>query len=201
MNLFLKKSSTQTITPSQQSHTPTINTSISTTISSNNNSTITSIINSNHNSNIESNISSNNNSSVTSNIESNCHLSIISTITLNNNSNINSNVESNNSLDSSFQDQQTSIFNPVGLMCTSGATNCGWDSSDLYLSFRTDLPPSIEDAAQEAGGAGRRDTASHTTDAYTICYSLSSFVALVERMYMKEEEGEVHSGIMDLQSY
>ena len=49
--------------------------------------------------------------------------------------------------------------------------------------FWGEIPPSIEDAAQERGQAGRRVGATKDTDFYITCVSLESYLTLLKRTY------------------
>ena len=69
-------------------------------------------------------------------------------------------------------------FNPQVMLATSGAANAGIDNENVHDVFRFKFPPSIEDCIQEEGRAGRRVGADHTTDWYTICISLESFMSI-----------------------
>jgi superfamily II DNA helicase RecQ len=68
------------------------------------------------------------------------------------------------------------------LTATSGATNAGLDSPDVYGVGRSEFPPTLVDVLQEKGRAGRRPTASPATDWYLVCFSLETYVYLLRRM-------------------
>jgi ATP-dependent helicase YprA (DUF1998 family) len=75
----------------------------------------------------------------------------------------------------------TQPFNPQLLTATSGAANAGLDSQDVYGVGRAEFPPTLVDVLQEKGRAGRRPTASATTDWYLVCLSLETYVYLLRR--------------------
>jgi hypothetical protein len=79
--------------------------------------------------------------------------------------------------------QAPGTFLPNILIATSGAANAGLDSDDIFLVYRDGFPPSVEDMMQEMGRAGRRPSATHTTDRYCISYDLQSYVTLLQRIY------------------
>ena len=74
-------------------------------------------------------------------------------------------------------------FNPQVLVATSGAANAGIDDPEVFGVTRMEFPPSLLDVKQEKGRAGRRPTASSTTDFYLMCFSLESYVVLLKRLH------------------
>jgi superfamily II DNA helicase RecQ len=74
-------------------------------------------------------------------------------------------------------------FNPQILTATSGAANAGIDDPDVYGVTRMEFPPSLLDVQQEKGRAGRRLSACSDTDWYLLCFSLESYVVLLQRLH------------------
>ena len=74
-------------------------------------------------------------------------------------------------------------FSPKVLFATSGAANAGIDNSLVHGVFRGEIPPTIEDAAQEIGRAGRRAGANKDSDLYVTCISLESYLILLKRIH------------------
>ena len=74
-------------------------------------------------------------------------------------------------------------FSPKVLFATSGAANAGIDNSLVHGVFRGEIPPTIEDAAQEMGRAGRRAGANKDSDFCVTCISLESYLILLKRIH------------------
>jgi superfamily II DNA helicase RecQ len=98
-------------------------------------------------------------------------------------------------------------FNPQILVATSGAANAGLDDPEVHGVLRYDFPPSIIDAQQEKGRAGRRHHANSATDWYLLCLSLESYVILLKRLhnnpsarndnsYFKTLESDIHDCLL-----
>jgi superfamily II DNA helicase RecQ len=74
-------------------------------------------------------------------------------------------------------------FNPQILCATSGAANAGLDDPEVHGVTRFDFPPSVLDAQQEKGRAGRRLHANADSDWCLLCLSLESYVVLLKRLH------------------
>lgn len=96
--------------------------------------------------------------------------------------------EKSNSIKHFLDISNTENYNPRVLTATSGAANCGIDSSKIEGVFKIGFPSSVEELNQEQGRAGRRQATDSVTDFYTMFIYLESFLYLFERIHEKPQQ-------------
>ena len=76
---------------------------------------------------------------------------------------------------STFMSEGSKEYNPRILVATSGATNAGIDSNQIYSVIRLDMPSKRIDIVQERGCAGRFADSNPDSCSYNLYFCLNSF--------------------------
>ena len=89
---------------------------------------------------------------------------------------------------STFMAPGSADYNPRILLATSGATNAGIDSNQIYAVFRLDMPSTRVDIVQERDRAGRFSNANPNNCFYDISFSMASFEYKLRQIWDRKEE-------------
>jgi hypothetical protein len=81
-------------------------------------------------------------------------------------------------------------FDCRGCLATRSLGSAGWDGDRIHLVFSVDLPSDLLSLSQEMGRAGRRLSANASTDYYYVCYSLSDYAFLLQRIYKDDKSSD-----------